>query len=137
MSVKLVYERPDIHDEFSAVKSITMELDDERTLDEMQEAFDQFLKAMSYNVPDREEDEPLTFGDTDLTMVADSYYDVNPDLTGHMAQDIVFSGSDNIVSTEAAGGAASDTILDLSDVETITLNLDETYGATTSKLKVD
>ena len=113
MSVKLVYERPDIHDEFSAVKSITMELDDERTLDEMQEAFDQFLKAMSYNVPDRDqEDEPLMFGDSDVINVADSYFDVKPDLTGTMAQDNDFS-------------------------DTFTLNLDETYGATTSKLKVD
>ncbi len=136
MSVKLVYERPDIHDEFSAVKSITMELDDERTLDEMQEAFDQFLKAMSYNVPDREEDAPLTFGDSDsidlydLTGVADSYYDVNPDLTGTMAQD---SYVDNPFSDY---NITMDGDIDV-DTGTITLDLSDRYGATTSKLKVD
>jgi len=129
MSVKLVYERPKIHDEFSAVKSIVMELDDERNLDEMQDAFDEFLKAMGYNVPSREEEyqlnfdnielsdnvldtPPFEFGDSDVSMAADSFHDVNLDLSGMMVQDSDFG-------------------------DTITLNLDDTYGATTSKLKVD
>jgi hypothetical protein len=114
MPVKIVYERPKIHREYSAVKSITMELEDERTLEEMQDGFDGFLKAMGFFVPSREEYTPPTFGDSDVSMVSDSYYDVNPDLTGSMAQDIVFDDSD-----------------------TITLDLNDTYGTTTSNLKVD
>lgn len=116
MSVKLIYERPDIHREYSAVKNITMELDGERNLDEMQEAFDEFLKAMGYNVPYRdEEDKPIVFG----------------------------QASENIMDFSAGGGMASD-IVDLYDPgdgiafgDTITLNLDETYGTTTTKLKDD
>ena len=131
MSVKLVYERPDIHLEYSAVKSIVMELDDERNLDEMQDAFDEFLKAMGFNVPYRdEEDEPLMFGDSDVIKVADSYYDVNPDLTGTMAQD---SYVDNPFSDY---NITMDGDIDV-DTGTITLDLSDRYGATTSKLKVD
>jgi hypothetical protein len=113
MPVKLVYERPDIYQDYSAVKSIVMELDDERNLDEMQDAFDEFLRAMSYNVPHRDEEEPIsTIG---------SLLDTPPITFDESI--ITMSDSDSI---------------DLYDVgDTITLNLDETYGTTTSKLKVD
>ena len=134
MSVKLIYERPDIHREYSAVKNITMELDGERNLDEMQEAFDEFLKAMGYNVPyrDEEDDQPLVFGDY---KASDNVLDTPP---------IVFDeASENIMDFSAGGGMASD-IIDLYDPgdgitfsDTITLNLDETYGTTTTKLKDD
>ena len=115
MPVKLVYERPEIHRAYNAIKSITVEVDDERTLDEMQEAFDNFLKAMGFHIPLDEDDDPIVFGEA----------------------------SENIMDFPAAGGMASD-IIDLYDPgdgitfgDTITLNLDETYGTTTTKLKDD
>jgi hypothetical protein len=109
MPVILKYERPAMHDAFSAVKSVTMELDDEGSLDEMQEGFDDFLKALGYNIQPEEEpistigelldDEPIVFGDEMVTM----------------------HNGDNI---------------DLYDIgDSITLDLSDTYGTTTTKLK--
>lgn len=48
--IKLVYERPEIHAEFSAVKSIVVELEDERTLDEYLNAYKEFLLSMGFYI---------------------------------------------------------------------------------------
>jgi len=48
--IKLVYERPEIHAPFSAVNSFTMDIEDERSLDEMLDAYKDFLLAMGYFV---------------------------------------------------------------------------------------
>ena len=50
MSVKLVYDRPEIHAPFSAVKSIVVELEDERSLDEYLDAYKEFLLCMGFHI---------------------------------------------------------------------------------------
>ena len=115
MPVILKYERPAIHDAFSAVKSVTMELDDEGSLDEMQEGFDEFLKALGYNI--QPEEEPIsTIG---------SLLDTPP---------ITFGEPETMISLQGAGGVADN--IDLYDIgDSITLDLSDTYGTTTTKLK--
>lgn len=50
MSVKLVYERPEMHSPYSAVNRVEIVLDEERNLDEMLEGYKQFLQAIGYTV---------------------------------------------------------------------------------------
>lgn len=50
MSYTFYYERPEEHAPYSAVKSITMEVEDERNLNEMLEAYKEFLNACGYRV---------------------------------------------------------------------------------------
>ena len=49
--IKLIYERPEIHDPYSAVNKVEMVLDDEANLPQMLEAYKEFLGAVGYNVP--------------------------------------------------------------------------------------
>ena len=110
MPVKLVYERPEIHRVYNAIKSITVEVDDERTLDEMQEAFDNFLKAMGFHIPLDEDgpyDEPLIFNNV----------------------------SEDVITLTGMGDMDNIDLYDLGDP--ITLDLTDMYGATTTKLKDD
>lgn len=48
--IKLIYERPDIHVDYSAVSKVEMTIDDERSLDEMLEAYREFLNATGFNI---------------------------------------------------------------------------------------
>ena len=48
--IKLIYERPEIHSPYSAVTNITMEIDDERSRDELLDAFKEFLLSTGYQV---------------------------------------------------------------------------------------
>jgi len=49
---KLIHTTPDIHKEYNctAVEDVTMTISDEASLDEMMQAFRQFLRATGYNV---------------------------------------------------------------------------------------
>jgi hypothetical protein len=47
--IKFVYEVPEIHKEFTGVKSIVMEVQDEASRDEMLEAYESFLKSIGYH----------------------------------------------------------------------------------------
>lgn len=47
--IKFVYEVPEIHKEFTGVKSIVMEVQDEASRDEMLEAYESFLRAIGYS----------------------------------------------------------------------------------------
>ena len=62
--IKFVYEVPEIHKEFTGVKSIVMEIEDEASRDEMLEAYESFLKAVGYSFDGRldfvKEDEILS-----------------------------------------------------------------------------
>jgi hypothetical protein len=48
--IKLINDRPEMHDPHTAVKRLEMVIDDERTLDEMLDAYKDFLLAMGYLV---------------------------------------------------------------------------------------
>jgi len=47
--IKFVYEVPETHKEFTGVKSIVMEVQDESSRDEMLEAYESFLRAVGYH----------------------------------------------------------------------------------------
>ena len=47
---KLIHTTPDIHKEYTAVEDVTITISDEASLDEMMQAFRQFLRATGYNV---------------------------------------------------------------------------------------
>lgn len=47
--IKLVYETPEIHKEYTGVKSIVMEVEAEASRDEMLEAYESFLRAIGYH----------------------------------------------------------------------------------------
>ena len=49
--IKLIYETPESHLPYTAMASCTVELDDERSLDEMLEAYASFLRAIGYQIP--------------------------------------------------------------------------------------
>lgn len=49
--IKFTYETPDIHKEFTAVKSVTMEVEDEQDLTSMLDAYKDFLVAIGYRIP--------------------------------------------------------------------------------------
>jgi len=51
--IKFVYETPESHKEFTGVKSIVMETQDEATLTEMLEAYESFLHAIGYSFDGR------------------------------------------------------------------------------------
>jgi hypothetical protein len=51
--IKFVYETPEIHKEFTGVKSIVMEVQDEASRDEMLEAYESFLRAIGYSFDGR------------------------------------------------------------------------------------
>ena len=57
--IKFIYERPNIHQEHSAVRSVVFEVDEEYTLSQMQEAYDDFLRAIGYNVQTDDVQEPV------------------------------------------------------------------------------
>ena len=48
--IKLIYERPEMHAPYSAVSSFEMTIDDERSLDEMLQAYKEFLLALGFGV---------------------------------------------------------------------------------------
>ena len=48
MSYTFIYKRPEEHAPYSAVKSVTMEVEDERSLPEMQQAFTEFLRSAGF-----------------------------------------------------------------------------------------
>lgn len=47
--IKFVYETPEIHKEYTGVKSIVMEVEAEASRDEMLEAYESFLRAIGYS----------------------------------------------------------------------------------------
>ena len=47
--IKFVYEVPESHLEFTATKSVVMEIQDESTLDEMLNSYGEFLKSIGFN----------------------------------------------------------------------------------------
>lgn len=49
--IKLLYETPDFHTEFTGITGFEMEIRDESTLDEMLDAYASFLRALGYIVP--------------------------------------------------------------------------------------
>lgn len=48
--IKLINERDDMHHKYTVVNRIEMEIDSEATLDEMLEAYREFLLACGYQV---------------------------------------------------------------------------------------
>jgi hypothetical protein len=50
MSYTLIHNRPEEHAPYTAVKSIVMEVEDERSLDEMLDAYKGFLLASGYGI---------------------------------------------------------------------------------------
>ena len=48
--IRFVYDRPEIHDPFSAVKRVDFHIDDEASLDEMLDAYRDFLRAVGYGI---------------------------------------------------------------------------------------
>ena len=69
--IRFVYDRPSIHDEFSAVKKIDFYVDDEATITEMHEAYDDFLRAIGYNVQTDDVQEPMGQQDSSSTVLPD------------------------------------------------------------------
>jgi hypothetical protein len=53
MMIKLFYERPEIHSPYSAVNKVEMTLDEEANLDQMLEAYKEFLGSIGFNVDGR------------------------------------------------------------------------------------
>ena len=47
---KFIYEQPEMHAEFSAVKKVVMEVADEASVYEMLEAFKEFLNGTGYRI---------------------------------------------------------------------------------------
>lgn len=47
---KFVYEQPEMHAEYSAVKSVVMEVADEASVDDMLLAFKEFLNGTGYYI---------------------------------------------------------------------------------------
>jgi hypothetical protein len=50
--ITFTWECPELHEEYTAQRKITFELKDEATLDEMLEAYTDFLKSLGYQVPE-------------------------------------------------------------------------------------
>ena len=48
--IKFIYERPDIHEPYSAVNKVEMFLDDEGSLDEYCNAFKEFLNSIGFSL---------------------------------------------------------------------------------------
>lgn len=48
MMIRFVYNVPEEHAQYTGIKTIDIELQDESTLDEMIDAYSQFLKACGY-----------------------------------------------------------------------------------------
>jgi hypothetical protein len=53
MMIKLLYERSEIHSPYSAVNKVEMTLDEEANLDQMLEAYKEFLGSIGFNVDGR------------------------------------------------------------------------------------
>ena len=49
--IKLVYETPDIHKQYTGMHSCEIEIEDEASLDEMLDSYAAFLRAIGYNIP--------------------------------------------------------------------------------------
>jgi len=69
--IRFVYDRPSIHDEFSAVKKVDFYVDDEASLDEMYDAYDHFLRAIGYYVQTDDVQEPMGQQDTPSSVLPD------------------------------------------------------------------
>ena len=154
MAFKLIFERDDMPYQYTRIERIEMTVDSDATKDDMCDVFEQFLKATGYSFNQgehigyefEEDDEPLVFGNKDnidlhdIGGVADSYYDVNPDLSGMMAQDsdTIINLSDHAMAQDSYSdyNITMDGDIDL-DAGTITLDLSDRYGTTTTKLKDD
>lgn len=50
--ITLQWECPDFHKEYTGQRKITFEIKDEATLDEMLEAYTDFLKGIGYQIPE-------------------------------------------------------------------------------------
>ena len=50
MAVRLIYEQEKMHEPYSCVKSVVMELAPEASLDEMLDAYVEFLKVLGYGI---------------------------------------------------------------------------------------
>ena len=48
--IKLIYERPELHSPYSAVNKVEMVLDDESSLDQMLEAYKEFLGSIGFSI---------------------------------------------------------------------------------------
>ena len=48
--IKLIYERPEMHSAYSAVNKVEMILDDESSLNQMLEAYREFLGSIGYDI---------------------------------------------------------------------------------------
>ena len=48
--IRFVYDRPDIHAPFSAMKRVDFHIDDEASLDDMLDAYRDFLRAVGYGI---------------------------------------------------------------------------------------
>lgn len=49
--IKLVYETPDIHKQYTGMHSCEIEIVAEASLDEMLDSYAAFLRAIGYNIP--------------------------------------------------------------------------------------
>lgn len=49
--IKFIYETPESHLPFTAVSGCTIEVEDERSLDEMLSAYVDFLRAIGFGIP--------------------------------------------------------------------------------------
>ena len=78
--IRFVYDRPSIHDPYSAVKKIDFYIDDEATITEMYEAYDDFLRAIGYNVQTDDVQEPMGQQDSSSAVLPNmgSVYDILP-----------------------------------------------------------
>lgn len=50
MSIKFIFERPELHSPYSAVNKVEMTLDDEASLDNMLVAYREFLLSIGYHI---------------------------------------------------------------------------------------
>jgi hypothetical protein len=48
--IRFVYDRPDIHAPFSAMKRVDFHIDDEASLDDMLDVYRDFLRAVGYGI---------------------------------------------------------------------------------------
>jgi hypothetical protein len=49
--IKLIYETPESHKEFTGMYSCEIEIQDEASLDEMLDSYAAFLRAIGYQIP--------------------------------------------------------------------------------------
>lgn len=54
MSIKLIKETPDVHKKFTAVEKIEFTVNDEASVDEMLEVYQDFMRACGYQIASNE-----------------------------------------------------------------------------------